>query len=363
MKKLYTLISFMVLTAFCYADNNPGFFQIRLTKPGSLPNTMHVQMRAVSSVVPTTSKICYDLGFKLHWTNNSITSVDIIKATSLGGVLDEQPATGSSGNWTQSIGFCSTGCGAFNFPANWILNQWVNIGTVNILPAGSATDFTILPFDGVQYPNINVDFFDDYTPANAPLPLNLLSFKADKSGTKDALISWVTTNEENTSHFVVERSFDKKTWSAVGSVGAAGYSLGIEQYSFTDIGVYNGRDSHLTAYYRLQMVDQDASTKTSPIESVVFGTVVKATRDFIVYPNPSSDGIQVEWDANRVDQPTTLEFFDIQGKLVYSQKVSENTDQEYIDFGHTTIVPGLYMLRILSGEIPLDYKQIVVAQR
>lgn len=56
------------------------------------------------------------------------------------------------------------------------------------------------------------------------------------------------------------------------------------------------------------MVDLDSKFKTSPIESVIFGNSGTTGREFVVYPNPSSDGIQIEWDANLIDQPTSLEF-------------------------------------------------------
>ncbi len=361
MKKLYTIFGFILVTALCSAQQASGFYQIRLTNPGSQPNTMHVQMRAVSTDIPTTNDFCSDIGFRLHWNTAAITSIDMVQGTSIGSSLNEQAAvSGAGNNKTQTVGFCAS-CNFFLWPSDWVLNQWVNFGTININGVGSASDFDIVGPDG-QFPNIGNNF-TDFLPSNGALPLNLISFKADKSGTKDALLSWVTTNEENTSHFAVERSFDKKSWTKVGSVTAAGYSLGIQQYSFTDLGVYNGRDNKLTAYYRLQMVDQDARFKTSPIESVVFGNSTTTGKEFVVYPNPASDGIQIEWDANMIDQPTSLEFFDVQGKLVYSQKVSDNTNQEYIDFGHTTILPGLYLLRILNGTEPLDFKQIVVGQR
>lgn len=195
------------------------------------------------------------------------------------------------------------------------------------------------------------------------LPIELISFKAQKFNERSSFLTWSTSSEINSSHFTIQRSFDKKTWTNVGRVNAAGYSQMIENYEFTDFDVYNGRDNRLTAYYRLQMSDLDGRTKLSPIESVIFGTTSTNGREFVVYPNPTSDGLQVEWDANSVDQPTTLEFFDIHGKLIYTRKVSENTNQEYIDFGQTTIQPGLYLLRILNGAEPLDYKQIIVGNR
>ncbi|MEP6795297.1 MAG: T9SS type A sorting domain-containing protein [Saprospiraceae bacterium] len=203
----------------------------------------------------------------------------------------------------------------------------------------------------------------NYVEAVTPLPVTLVSFKAEKFQDRSVHLTWATASEINSSHFLVQSSTDKKSWTNLGSVKAAGNSQLIENYEFFDYNVYNGRDSRLTVYYRLQMVDLDGQVKTSPAESVIFGNGIAPGRDFVVYPNPASDGIQIEWDANLIDQPTSLEFYDVQGKLVYTQKVSDNTNQEYIDFGHSTIIPGLYLLRILNGQEPLDFKQIVVGQR
>jgi hypothetical protein len=110
------------------------------------------------------------------------------------------------------------------------------------------------------------------------------------------------------------------------------------------------------------MVDLDGQTQVSPIESVVFGNSSATRQEFLVYPNPASDGIQVEWDAADLDQPTSLEFYDVTGKLIYTQKVSDNTNQEYIDFSHAKVQPGLYLLRIMNGTEPIEHKQIVVGQ-
>jgi len=201
------------------------------------------------------------------------------------------------------------------------------------------------------------------TPNNGPLPLNLISFEAEKYETQDAQLTWTTANEENTSHFQIQRSFDKKTWSSVGNVAAAGYSIDIRNYSFMDYRVYNGRDSRLPVYYRLNMVDLDGRQRYSPIESVIFGNSTVAANQFYVYPNPATDGIQVEWDAENIDQPTSLEFYDVTGKLVYNKKVSDKAVREYVDFSQTSIHSGVYLLRIMSGTEPIEHKQVVVGGR
>jgi hypothetical protein len=194
------------------------------------------------------------------------------------------------------------------------------------------------------------------------LPIELISFKAQKFNDRNSLLTWSTASEINSSHFQVQRSFDKKTWANVGRVNAAGNSQLIENYQFVDQNVYNGVDSRLNVYYRLQMFDLDGRNKLSPIENVIFGNDKSTAAQFSVYPNPASDGVQVEWDANNLDQPTSLEVYDVTGKLVYVQKVSDNTNQDYIDFKLANIHSGLFLLRIMNGTDAIGTKQIVVGQ-
>lgn len=374
MKKLYILVFLFLQSIFAISQ-----IEIRLVDPGE-PGIMRVQFRSIDpSVLPTTEDFLTDMSFRIWWDNAAhplITDIDVTPENTYGQNLNElAPAQGSSTGSGPNDGlvvpfqFCST-CDFINFPTNWVLNEWVTAATINICssmgcgvppPGITAADFLIqLPFDG--YPNLGMNFTDDYTPSLGLLPLNLLSFKAAKNGDRSSSLSWITTNEENTSHFTVERSFDRVTWTNIGSVEAAGYSLGIEHYSFDDMNVYNGRDSRLNVYYRLNMVDRDNSAKLSPTKSVVFASS-STSQGFAAYPNPASEGIHVEWTINDVEQPTMLEFYDLTGQLIYTQVVPEKSNQEYVDFTKTNILPGLYFLRIMSGDIPVDYKQVVVDLR
>jgi ELWxxDGT repeat protein len=52
------------------------------------------------------------------------------------------------------------------------------------------------------------------------LPLHLVDFKA-RLVNADGLLSWNTTNEENTSHFIVERSLNGRSFTSIGKVQAA----------------------------------------------------------------------------------------------------------------------------------------------
>jgi len=376
MKKLFILILILAQATLTFSQ-----IQVRLVQPGGETGVLRVQFRSVDAgVLPTTSDIFSDMSFRLWWNDPAIIDVDVVTANTYAGMLNEQNnpvpglSGGSSGTQGSVVTFGFIDAPQPNFPNNWVVNQWITAATVNICsvldctsggpPAGiDATDFVIQPL--FQFiPNLGISF-NDFTPGIGPLPLNLISFYATKSGDRDAHLTWTTANEENTSHFIVERSFDKQNWETVGSVGAAGNSVDIRNYELTDLEVNNGRTSRVRAYYRLKMFDLDGRSTTSPIESIIYdnGSVTAAVNNFEVFPNPASDGVYVTWDkVENLDQPSLMELYDITGKLVYRQVVADKANQEYIDLESANIKSGVYVLRIMNGTTPLDHKQIVVGQ-
>lgn len=200
----------------------------------------------------------------------------------------------------------------------------------------------------------------------APLPVELVAFDVEKKGERSSYLTWNTVSEINTSHFAVQRSFDKRNWQTIGNVQAAGTSQIVQSYSYVDENVYNGIDNRLATYYRLHMVDLDGQFKNSPIRSVVFGTDadVKASFASTVYPNPTSDGVYVEWSGDNIDmKPTSIELYDVSGKLILQHDVAPESTQEYIDFTPVSLNPGLYLIRMVDGLEPLANEQIVVGQR
>jgi len=223
------------------------------------------------------------------------------------------------------------------------------------------------PYDNMFYGTnaVNVNGGDSKVDINSPLPVKLISFSAEKSGDKSAQLTWSTASESNSSYYNVERSYDKITWKTAGQVKAGGNSQIVLNFNFLDNDVYDGKSSSQIAYYRLKMVDLDNSFEYSPIESVNFGKASDAivtNHEFVVYPNPASEGIHVQWDAAQPDQPTSLEFYDVSGKLIYTEKVDDQTNQQYVDFTKTNIQTGLCLMRVMSGDKAIEYKQIVVGQ-
>jgi hypothetical protein len=113
------------------------------------------------------------------------------------------------------------------------------------------------------------------------LPLELISFTAEKEGLNAAKLIWKTASETFTSHFVVEKMREEGGFDSLGRVEASGFSSLEVQYNFVDFYPNLGAN-----YYRLKMVDQDASFSYSPVAVVSFDELSSSDCVASLYPNP-----------------------------------------------------------------------------
>lgn len=188
--------------------------------------------------------------------------------------------------------------------------------------------------DGI--PNYRDDTFD------SPLPLDWLSFEA--SYVKgDVNLVWVTTNEENVSHFDVEHSIDGESFVVIDKLNANN-SAGINTYVRTHLNPVVGIN-----YYRLNQVDFDGKNDYSWIRAV------KATNNkisFTVYPNPTEESVFIQSEAIVTG---TVQLIDVQGRVL-SQDSFKGTNRTVLDL--SKLKGGIYQLRIVtpSGVV---YKRVV----
>jgi hypothetical protein len=175
------------------------------------------------------------------------------------------------------------------------LSFTVPIGAMTVNPNG-ATLVTL----GIEVTNDNST--SEMGPAVLILPVTLTNFKAQLL---DGIVrlSWITSNEINFSHFVIEKSIDGSKYAPVGQVksGAAGGA-----YSFTDntpLGKLN--------YYRLRMVDKDghsATSKTLIVRNDGETLIVKMS------PNPVSTYLNVSFKLEK-DEAVRLAIYDQLGRV------------------------------------------------
>ncbi|HLF63970.1 MAG TPA: T9SS type A sorting domain-containing protein [Saprospiraceae bacterium] len=262
-----------------------------------------------------------------------------------------------------------------DFPEDWILNTWMPVCTMNHAADIDPATISIISWDeaigtfglGTE-PNISIDEGSGevaYTPmVEEVLPLDLLSFNAQKFEERSAILTWSTVNEINTSHFTVERSINRLTWQEAGKVKAAGENSAILQYQFIDQNVYDGRRASVRYYYRLNIVDRDARAARSNIEVVQFSTNL-AVASVYVFPNPSIDGVNIElnYPEDHIAVPAQILVYNGLGQLVYTQEVSENSTLEFIDFSKTNINSGAYSLQVMDQTNGILATEKIVVQR
>lgn len=173
--------------------------------------------------------------------------------------------------------------------------------------------------------------FSPFAVANLDaLPLNIVSFTASLEK-NEVKVLWNTTNEVNTSSFIIERSKDGVIYNSIGSVAAKNLAS-TNQYNFTDLSPING-----VGYYRLKVIDKDATYRFSKVITV--STKIKAGT-LMVYPNPSVAAITVTHD--KATSNASVEIYLMDGKKVSSQQILENATQTSLDI--SKLSAGNYLI-------------------
>ena len=132
-------------------------------------------------------------------------------------------------------------------------------------------------------------FAKDFIGSGTPLPVRLVSFSATPVENNTQL-EWRTAEEENVSHFEIQRSADARTWTSLpGQTPAIGE--GGHVYNATDASPLSGIN-----YYRLKMVDRAANRLDQPfaysqIVSVDFAGT--GNSPVVLFPNPVTDKLYI----------------------------------------------------------------------
>ena len=170
-----------------------------------------------------------------------------------------------------------------------------------------------------------------------PLPVTLTAFDAQATGTA-ALCTWATASEVNNDHFVVERSLDGSTFTALGKVAGQGSTTASHAYRYTDAEA--GRQGTNTVYYRLQQVDTDGKTSYSPVRAVTF-----AAQPVALYPTPTAGDAATLDLSSLAAQPYQAQVLDLTGRVLLTRTLAGGLAH---DFDVRSLPAGAYIV-VLSG--------------
>lgn len=167
------------------------------------------------------------------------------------------------------------------------------------------------------------------------LPVELLSFQVTRKY-ETAVLKWQTASEQNNKGFYIERSKNSIDWESLDFIKGKGNTTNLSNYKFVDDSPHNGLN-----YYRLKQVDTDGGVDFSPLITVNIDR--EGSQDVSIGPNPVKDEINIHF-MNTTSAATTLEVFDLFGRLVLHRKLAANIDQSVLDLNH--LRSGIYWLRI-----------------
>lgn len=209
-------------------------------------------------------------------------------------------------------------------------------GTLGNVTDNNNGTYTVTLTSGSSPATANVSFLINGTTAvtttqvtfTATLPLSWGNVNAYRQN-KKIMISWVTMQEQNVSHFELERSIDGVNWqTAIANIPSKN-ELSVNRYEQTD--TYTTEK----VFYRIKQFNMDAHYNYSPVILVL---AEKSLDKIVLYPDPIGSIFRLtNINPDKIKQISLL---NMNGTLLKSWR----NFQSYFDVQHIT--PGMYVLRI-----------------
>lgn len=169
------------------------------------------------------------------------------------------------------------------------------------------------------------------------LPITLADFSVQYKNFI-AQLEWSTFTENHFDQFIIQRSYDGKSFFDAGSVKGKGTSHSEVRYSFTDALPRRGT----RVYYRLKQLDTDGSFSYSVIKSVL----TTSTNEIYIFPTiVTSDMLVSVVDMDEGHSEYEARIYSSDGKLILTQKLVEKNTSLHLNH----LQGGSYVLNIFSN--------------
>jgi len=183
-----------------------------------------------------------------------------------------------------------------------------------------------------------------------PVPLKLISFTAErKQGT--STLHWITENEQNVSHFDMQRSYDAVNYSTIGNVAARNRSQQ-ENYFFDDRSPLKG-----FAWFRIRSIDIDGKFSYTRIAVVSENDL--QSNSFVVL-NPVRDAVTVFNKTGR-DGLFDYSLYNSGGQLIMKGNVGMTSNGGAALTLPSQIAAGIYILELRNDKT--QFRQKVLVER
>lgn len=169
------------------------------------------------------------------------------------------------------------------------------------------------------------------------LPISLMQFTGQLIRGQ-ILLDWHTAQEQNSLHFIVEKSTDGNRFYQIGTVQAAGNSITRKDYGFTD------RQVNELNYYRLKLSDRDGHHEYS---RTILVRDPGAVQQVWVINNPFGSTLDIRL-AKQSQDPVTFELHSLNGAKVFQSRQGGG-DSFTLDLSGINLQKGIYILHTRIG--------------
>ncbi len=258
----------------------------------------------------------------------------------LGSIVNKLPTNGivynANSNFAQGD---SLGDGNFV-----VYNGTGNSLTVNNLNIASNYHFAVIEFNGVtsstSYLNTQVLYGNALT-----LPVSWLDFKAEKSGSNQAILWWSTASETNNSHFIIERKYSEKmNWENIGRTEGNGNTSAKSNYLFVDE-IPKELLKEPVFFYRIKQVDFNGKYDYSKMVILYFQN--QGENNLLVMPNPFSENLSISFGLNQIHG---YKIYNLNGKLVqeesFNKGLTSGKQTSPISISTETLHSGIFFIEI-----------------
>jgi hypothetical protein len=146
-------------------------------------------------------------------------------------------------------------------------------------------------------------------------------------------LQWSTAAEQNSSHFLIEKSSDGSNFSAIAHVTAAGSSNKRSEYTFIDRSPYDGLN-----FYRLQLVNTDQQVIQSGLVNIRYQPL--GLINTII--NPVREGLFLKLTSIVFSHSDQWRLYDLHGRVVAGERITGS-----VIYGTLPYIPaGVYVLEL-----------------
>jgi hypothetical protein len=176
----------------------------------------------------------------------------------------------------------------------------------------------------------------------AALPVDLIHFTAQAAAHTTAELTWATATEIDNSHFVIERSYDARSFEAIDRVEGNGNSSEVLHYDYTDTHIAKGTK---VVYYRLHQFDYNGVSEYSDVRRVIFGMNNLDEQNIAIYPNPFTSDVYIDCSTLSGGQ-VTIVVSNVAGQQLIERSISNTGQIEKVDL--SSLPKGMYFVNVTS---------------